>query len=90
MATATLCWLVNFIRSLSDREMISPTERDFQIIFQTATFRSVAASASALHLATKGRCDCECTSGDDCDLKNDDKATIRLEQVNRYEEESAE
>jgi len=35
-------------------------------------------------------CNCGCTSGHDCDLKNDDEATIRFEPIDRYEEESAE
>jgi hypothetical protein len=35
-------------------------------------------------------CDCGCTSGDDCAFEDDREATIGFEQVNRYEEESAE
>jgi hypothetical protein len=34
--------------------MISPTERDFQIIFQIATFRSLVASAGTQRLAMDG------------------------------------
>ena len=37
--------------SSSDHEVISTTERDFQIIFQIVAFRSLIASASARHLA---------------------------------------
>ena len=41
-----LCLLANLIRSLSDHEVISTTEHDFQIIFQIVTFRSLVASVA--------------------------------------------